>query len=131
MRWMLDIHTVSDLLRPAARTLRRASEHLVSALGISAPTEAQTRLGLARRPEAARSHEAVRQLLLRVQPLPWNSSAAEVLGSLRSRLQAQGQRSSPLDVQIAAHALSFGAGQGTCERAFAQVPGLDLEDRSQ
>lgn len=131
MRWMLDTSAVSDLLRTQGRMLQRASEHPMASLCMSVITEAELRYGLAKRPEALRLHEAVRQLLLRVQPLLWDSSVAAVYGPLRARLQAQGLPLSPLDQQIAAHALAVGAVLVTRDQAFAQVPDLQLEDWSQ
>ena len=131
MRWMLDTNAVSDLLRTQGRMLQRASEHPMASLCMSVITEAELRYGLAKRPEALRLHEAVRQLLLRVQPLPWDSSVAAVYGPLRARLQAQGRPLSQLDQQIAAHALAVGAVLVTCDQDFAQVPDLQLEDWSQ
>lgn len=130
MRWMLDTNTVSDLLRSRAPVLQHVSEMPMAALCISAITEAELRYGLAKRPEAARLHEAVRQLLLRVQPLPWDSAVAEVYGRLRAEQERQGRPLSPLDMQIAAHAMALGATLVTRDLAFGLVNGLTLEDWS-
>ena len=91
MLWMLDTNAVSDLLRAHPTVLRRASEHPMARLCMSAITEGELRYGLAKRPEATRLHEAVRQLLLRVQPLSWDSQAAAAYGLLRAQLQALGK----------------------------------------
>jgi len=130
MRWMLDTNTVSDLLRARSPVLQRVSEQPMATLCVSAVTEAELRFGLAKRPDAVRLHEAVRQLLLRVQPLPWDSAVAAVYGRLRAELERQGRPLSPLDLQIAAHALAQGATLVTRDRAFAQVPGLRVVDWS-
>lgn len=131
MRWMLDTNTVSDLLRAQVPVLQRVSERPMAALSVSVITEAELRYGLARRPEALRLHEAVRQLLLRVLPLPWDSTVAAVYGQLRAEQERLGRVLSPLDLQIAAHAKAVGATLVTRDRAFAQVTGLTLEDWSQ
>lgn len=128
MLWMLDTNAVSDLLRAHPTVLQRASEHPMARLCMSAITEGELRYGLAKRPEATRLHEAVRQLLLRVQPLSWDSQAAAAYGLLRAQLQALGKPLSPLDLQIAAHALAAGASLVSGDQAFDQVPGLNLEN---
>jgi len=128
MRWMLDTNAVSDLLRAQPQALAWVQARPMEVLCMSAITEAELHYGLARRPGAARLHEAVRQLLLRVQVMPWDSPVAAVYGPLRAQLQAQGRLLSPLDLQIAAHAVSLGAVLVTRDRAFAQVPGLKIEE---
>ena len=44
------------------------------------------------------------------------------------RADALGKPLAPLDLMIAAHALAEGATLVTADRAFAQVPGLALQD---
>ena len=127
---MLDTNTVSDLLRAQPAVLQRVSERPMASLCISVITEAELRYGLAKRPAAARLHEAVRQLLLRVDALPWTSAVAQVYGDLRSELERAGRPLAALDLQIAAHALAIGAALVTRDQAFSQVPGLAVENWS-
>ncbi len=55
-------------------------------------------------------------------------AAASRYGSLRALLERNGQTLAPLDMQIAAHALSVGAVLVSRDRAFKPVAGLVLED---
>lgn len=125
-RCMLDTNTVSHLIKAHPAVTRRVLAAPMASLCISAITEGELLFGLAKRPEAKRLHAAVRELLLRLDVLPWNS--AEHYGMARAETEAQGRILAPLDLLIAAHALSVGAVLVTNDRAFRQVGGLQLED---
>jgi tRNA(fMet)-specific endonuclease VapC len=128
---MLDTNAVSDLLKGHAGLLQQVSQQPMAALCLSAITEGELRFGLAKRPASAHLHEAARQLLLRVQSLPWDGDAARAYGPLRAQIEAKGRPLSPLDLQIAAHALALGATLVTRDLAFSQLPGLTVEDWTQ
>jgi len=83
--------------------------------------------GLARRPEATRLHLAVRELPRRVDVMPWDSVTAECYGTIRA---ATALVLAPLDLLVAAHALSLGAILVTNDRAFGRVQALPIEDWS-
>ncbi|MDK9713840.1 type II toxin-antitoxin system VapC family toxin [Sulfuritalea hydrogenivorans] len=125
-RYMLDTNTVSHLIKAHPAVIRRVLAAPMASLCISAITEGELLFGLAKRPGAKRLHIAVRELLLRLDVLPWNS--AEHYGMARAEMEAQGRILASLDLLIAAHALSVGAVLVTNDRAFRQVGGLQLED---
>ena len=125
---MLDTNTVSNLIRHHPALARRVVAAPMASLCISVITEAELHFGLAKRPEAKRLHLAVREFLRRVDVLPWDRSAAERYGTLRAEIERKGRILAPLDLQIAAHAVSLGAILVTGDRAFRQVTGLQLED---
>jgi len=126
---MLDTNTVSrHLLREHPAVVRRVVAAPMASLCISAITEGELLFGLAKRPEAKRLHLAVREFLRRVDVLPWDSAVAERYGTLRAELHQQGRSLAPLDLLIAAHAVSADAVLVTNDRAFGQVAGLDVED---
>jgi tRNA(fMet)-specific endonuclease VapC len=127
-RYMLDTNTVSYLLKAHPTVARRVSSAPMGSLCLSVITRAELAFDLARRPEATRLRLAVRELLLRVDVLGWNSDTAERYGSVRAEMERQGKVLAPLDLLIAAHALEAGAVLVTSDRAFAQVADLPLED---
>ena len=100
----------------------------LAALCMSTITEGELLFGLARRPEARRLHLAVRELLRRVDVLPWDAATAERYGTVKGDIDRQGKNLAPLDLLIAAHALSVNAVLVTNDRAFGRVRGLDVED---
>jgi tRNA(fMet)-specific endonuclease VapC len=127
-RYMLDTNTVSYLVRAQLVVSQRVVAVPMAALCMSSLTEGELLFGLARRPTAERLHTVVRELLQRVDVLPWDSLAAERYGATRADLASKGKTLAPLDLLIAAHALSIDAVLVSSDKAFAQVDGLVLED---
>lgn len=128
IRYMLDTNIVSHLLRGNPVVARHLVSLPMSSVCISAITEGELHFGLARRPEAARLHDAVREFLKRVDVLPWDSSVTEQYGRARACMERAGKSLAPLDLLIAAHALAASAVLVTNDRAFSQVADLKQED---
>jgi tRNA(fMet)-specific endonuclease VapC len=127
-RCMLDTNSVSHLIKGQPAIAQRVVSTSMSSLCVSAITEGELLFGLAKRPAAKRLHLAVRELLRRVDVLPWEGNAADQYGALRADLERRGKLLSPLDLLIAAHALSVDAVLVTNDRTFTQVSGLEVED---
>lgn len=127
-RYMLDTNMVSHLLKGHPAAARRVVAAPMASLCISAITEGELLVGLARRPDAKRLHLAVRELLRRVDVLPWDSAAAERYGIVRADMVRQGMIMASLDLLIATHALSKAAVLVTDDRAFLQIADLRIED---
>ena len=127
-RYMLDTNTVSHLVKAHPSVVRRVVAAPMVSLCVSSITEGDLLFGLAKRPDAKRLHLAVREFLLRVDVLPWDSTTAEHYGIARANMEKQGKILAPLDLLIATHALSVDAILVTNDRAFGQVADLHLED---
>ena len=127
-RYMLDTHTVSHLLRSHPTVTARVLKVPMASLCISAITQGELLFGLAKRPSAKTLHIAVREFLRRVDSLPWDSAVAESYGPVRARMAGVGKVLAPLDMLIAAHALSESAVLVTSDQAFRQMAGLKIED---
>ncbi len=125
---MLDTNMVSHLIKAHPAVARRVVAAPMASLCISAITAGELLFGLAKRPDAKRLHQAVRELLRRVDALPWNNALAERYGTVRADLERKGKSLAPLDLLIATHALGIGAVLVTNDRAFAQVADLPVED---
>ena len=128
IRTMLDTNTVSHLIKAHPAVARRVVAAPMASLCISVVTEGELLFGLAKRPDATRLQLVVRQFLLRVDVLPWDSTAAQQYGTVRANLERQGKILAPLDLLIACHALSVGAVLVTNDHAFGQVAELQVED---
>ncbi len=127
-RYMLDTNTVSHLLKKHPAVVRRVVAAPITSLCISAITQGELLFGLAKRPDAAALHGAVREFLRRVDVFPWDAATSEVYGPARATSERQGRVLAPLDLLIGSHALSIDAVLVTNDRAFAQLPGLAVED---
>jgi tRNA(fMet)-specific endonuclease VapC len=127
-QYMLDTNTVSHLIKAHPAVAQRVVAAPMASLCISAITAGELLFGLAKRPDAKRLHLAVRELLRRVDVLPWDSVIAERYGAVRADMARQGKILAPLDLLIATHALSVGAVLVTNDRAFMQVADLHVED---
>jgi tRNA(fMet)-specific endonuclease VapC len=125
---MLDTNTVSYLIKAHPVVARRVVAVPMASLCVSAITEGELLFGLAKRPDAKRLNLAVRELLRRVDVLPWDSAIAERYGAVRADMARQGKILAPLDMLIATHALSVDAVLVTNDRAFGQVDSLHVED---
>lgn len=125
---MLDTNTVSHLLKKHPAVASRVVAVPITSLCISAITQGELLFGLAKRPDAAALHAAVREFLRRVDVLPWDAGTSEFYGPARAATQREGKVLAPMDLLIGAHALSIDAVLVTNDRAFAQLSGLTVED---
>ena len=130
-RYMLDTNTVSHLLKKHPAVARRVVAVPITSLCISAITQGELLFGLAKRPDATALHMAVREFLRRVDVLPWDGATSEIYGAARAATQREGRVLAPMDLLIGSHALSIDAVLVTNDCAFAQLPGLSIEDWTQ
>jgi tRNA(fMet)-specific endonuclease VapC len=129
-RYLLDTNTTSQLIRAHPSVSRLVTTTPMASLGISAITRGELLVGLAKCPDATRLHRAVRELSRRVDVLPRDSAAAERYGTVRAAMTRPGKVLAPLDLLIAAHALSLGAVLVTNDSSFGMVETLPIEDWS-
>lgn len=120
--YMLDTNTVSYIIKGQPAVVR---QHLLSVpmakVCISSITEAELLHGVAKKPEATRLPMVVREFLLRVDILPWDSDVAEVYARLRADCENDGKPLHAMNMLIAAHSVAVGAALITSDRAFYNV----------
>ena len=127
-QYMLDTNTISHLIKAHPAVAQHVVNVPMASLCISAITEGELLFGLAKRPDAKRLHLVVRELLLRVDVLPWDRVVAERYGSARAEMARQGKILAPLDLLIATHALSVDAVLVTNDQSFRLIADLQVED---
>ena len=129
MKYLLDtnicIYIINERPQEVLDRFRRFS---LSELGVSSITAAELAYGVAKS-GSTRNRSALQAFLLPLEVAPFDMAAALAYGDLRADLERRGQPIGPLDLQIAAHALSLNAVLVTNNvREFRKVSGLTLEN---
>lgn len=128
---MLDTNMASYVIRGNPPQVRERLARLpMDGIVLSVVSEAELLYGLARKGHPAALTRLIREFLLRVEVLPWDSAAAAVYGDLRASCAVSGITCGALDMMIAAHAIASGSTLVTHDQAFARIPGgiLAVED---
>ncbi len=121
-RYLLDTNVVSHIMQGRdAALLARLVQVPVGQVVISSVTLAELEYGLHRKGQPARLKNAMTQVLLRMDVLPWDEEVARCYGPFCSTLEAKGINLSDLDMMIAAHAVAVDAILVRRDKAFAQV----------
>lgn len=129
IRYLLDTNTASYVIKGNfPRVRERLLKVPMADVGISVVTEAELRFGVARRPEAAMLRKVVEGFLVRVEVLPWDSSAAQHYARIRAALEKKGEPMGNLDLMIAAQAMAAEVVLVTHDHVFRRVKGLKVED---
>jgi tRNA(fMet)-specific endonuclease VapC len=127
---MLDTNTASSIIKgePAAVRAHLLKVPMVSVC-VSSITQAELLHGVAKKPEAKRLSIAVREFLLRVEIMPWDSDAAEAYAKISASCESQGTPLGTMDMLIAAHCVAIRATLVTSDQAFYKIKHrLSLED---
>ena len=130
--YMLDTNTASYIIKGEPAVIRERLRKVPMAnVCVSAITEAELLRGVAKKPEAKRLPVVVKEFLLRVEVLPWDSDAADAYAQLRTACENEGKPLGNVDMLIAAHSVAVGAVLITNDKAFYNVKHhLMLEDWS-
>jgi len=128
-RYLLDTNTVSFHIRQSSALLQRRLRAIPAAsVALSVITEMEIRYGLARNP-ALKIAPSIEAFLQGISILPLTSETSRHYARVRADLDALGTPIGPLDLLIAAHALSLGATLITTDLGeFRRVTGLHCED---
>jgi tRNA(fMet)-specific endonuclease VapC len=120
---MLDTNVVSHIMQGRdAQLLARLTQVPVGQAVISSVTLAELEYGIHRKGQPVRLRNALTQVLLRMDVLPWDEQVANCYGGFCAMLEARGINLSDFDMMIAAHAVATDATLVSRDKAFAQVP---------
>jgi len=121
-RYMLDTNTASYIIKGEPVAVRDHLQNVpMASVCISAITEAELLHDVARKPAAKHLPLIVKEFLLRVEILPWDSDAANAYAQLRTACENEGKPLGAMDMLIAAHSVAAGAVLITNDKAFYNV----------
>ena len=121
-RYLLDTNVVSHIMQGRdAALLARLTQVPVGQVAMSSITLAELEYGLHRKGQPPRLRQALTEVLLRMDVMPWNEQVATCYGELCSTLEARGISLSDFDMMIAAHAVAADITLVSRDKAFAQV----------
>jgi tRNA(fMet)-specific endonuclease VapC len=122
-RYLLDTNVISHIMQGRdAKLLARLAKLTIGQAVISSVTLAEIEYGIQRRGSSEKLRNALTQVLLHMDVLPWDASAATCYGDLCSILETQGINLSDFDMMIAAHAVALKATLVSRDKAFARSP---------
>lgn len=125
-RYLLDTNVISHIMQGRdAPLLARLTTLPVGQAVLSSVTLAELEYGLHRKGQPPRLRNALTQVLLRMDVLPWDEDVATCYGEFFATLEAQGINLSDFDMMIAAHAVAVNATLVSRDKAFVQVAGIN------
>ncbi|MGH9392400.1 MAG: type II toxin-antitoxin system tRNA(fMet)-specific endonuclease VapC [Vicinamibacteria bacterium] len=130
MKAMLDTNICIYIIKQQPpRVIEKLLATRANDMAISVITVAELRYGASKSARSKQNHEALDQFLLPFTISPFEKPAASAYGELRAALEKKGRPIGPLDMLIAAQALSLGVRLITNNtKEFRQVPGLRVEN---
>ena len=122
-QYLLDTNIISHIMQGRDNDLlNRLTKVAVGQVAMSSVTLAELEYGLHRRGQPTRLRNALTQVLLRIDVLPWDEQAAVRYGELCKSLESQGINLRDFDMMIAAHAASVKSTLISRDKAFSQIP---------
>ena len=122
-RYLLDTNVISHIMQGRdAKLLAKLSKLPMGQAAISSVTLAEIEYGIQRRGSPTQLRNALTQVMLHMDVLPWDAVAATCYGELCSSLETQGINLSDFDMMIAAHAVALKITLVSRDKAFAHIP---------
>ena len=122
-RYLLDTNVISHIMQGRdAKLLAKLSKLPIGQAAISSVTLAEIEYGIQRRGSPTQLRNALTQVMLHMDVLPWDAAVATCYGELCSSLETQGINLSDFDMMIAAHAVALKATLVSRDKAFMNVP---------
>ena len=133
MQYLLDTNICIAIIRKKSTlAAQRLTQQAVANVGISTVTIAELQLGVYKSSDPAKNRQALELFLVPFPFLDFDYDAAEVYGSIRAYLEAQGTPIGSFDTLLAAQALAHNLIMVTNNiREFSRVPQLRIEDWTQ
>jgi len=129
VKYLLDTNICIYLINERPKRVRERLRRLAAnEVGVSSVSVAELAFGVSKS-GSIRNRAALQAFLVPLEVASFDLAAALIDGDVRADLERRGQPIGPLDLQIAAHALSLNAILVTNnEREFRKIAGLTMEN---
>jgi tRNA(fMet)-specific endonuclease VapC len=122
-RYLMDTYVISHIMQGRdVKLLAKLSKLPIGQAAISSVTLAEIEYGIQRRGSPTKLRNALTQVMLHMDVLPWDAVAATCYGELCSSLETQGINLGDFDMMIAAHAVALKITLVSRDKAFAHLP---------
>jgi len=131
MKYLLDTNICIYIINEKPENvLKRFEQYPVTEFGISSITHAELQYGIEKSMNKETNQHALDEFLLPLTVLPFHGkSLIKCYGQIRTFLELEGKTIGPLDMLIAAHALSLDLTILTNNlREFSRIPNLKCEN---
>ena len=130
MKLMLDTNICIYIIKNQPKSvLDRLVAFPTEDVGISVITVAELRYGASKSARLERNHEALDEFLYPFEIALFDEPATKSYGTIRSALEKKGRPIGPMDLLIAAHALSLDVRLVTNNaKEFERVDGLEIDN---
>ncbi len=130
MKYLLDTNMCVYIMnRRPLNVTRKFKEHDIGDIGVSSITVSELYYGAQKSSHPEKNLQRLFNFLLPFEILPYDEAAASTYGYVRAVLERRGELIGPLDMLIAAHALSQNLILVSNNvREFQRVPGLRIEN---
>jgi len=131
MKYLLDTNICIYIINEKPENvLKRFEQYPVTEFGISSLTHAELQYGIEKSMNKETNQHALDEFLLPLTVLPFHGkSLIKCYGQIRTFLELEGKTIGPLDMLIAAHALSLDLTILTNNlREFSRIPNLKCEN---
>ena len=130
MTYMLDTNIcIYAMKNKPEQVLQRLKSEIDNGICISSITLAELEYGMQHSSNPLRNEQALLRFLIPISILPFEATAANEYGALRTHLQGLGTPIGPLDMLIAAHAKAENLILVTNNvKEFIRVPNLKIEN---
>jgi len=130
MKFMLDTNICIYMIKQKPiQAIQHIQKYKPTDIGISAITLSELKYGIEKSQHTEQNRIALLQFMMPFEIAPYDESAAQVYGNIRSALEKQGQPIGAMDLLIAAHALAMNTILVTNnEKEFLKVPGIQVQN---
>lgn len=130
MKYLLDTNICIYIIKQNPKNvLARFDVIQIGDVAISSVTLAELSYGVEKSQHAQKNRAALEEFIIPLELVLFDKEATDHYGKIRTFLEKQGTTIGPLDLMIAAHALSLDAILVTNNiKEFARVPNLKLEN---